>query len=86
MALPIAAFVLASAGAITTNDHSSAAKSAQTTYYIHKPLATSCQSVSLTCSTTPGEPCMYNDGTTNWQVYNKLNPQAAVCNIQLFRP
>jgi len=86
MMLPLAAFALASAGAVTTQTDKSDVEARQTaTYYIHKPLVTSCQAVTLTCSTVPGEPCMYNDGVTNWQVFNRLS-STSPCNIQLYRP
>lgn len=83
--LSVAAFVLASAGAVATNDTTSDAVKAQSTYYIHKPLATSCQAVTVNCTTTPGQSCMYNDGTANWQVYARQST-GANCNILLFRP
>lgn len=83
--LSVAAFVLASAGAVATSNNKSDAEKVQTTYYIHKPLASSCQAVNVNCTTTPGQPCMFNDGTTNWQVYNR--PASATdCSILLYRP
>ena len=83
MVLPVAAFALASAGAVTTQTDKSAVETVQTQYYIHKPLTTSCQSVTVTCNNIPSTPCMYNDGVTNWQVFNRLN-SASPCSIQLY--
>ena len=55
MILPVAAFVLASAGAVGTkavNDQK--AKSALTIIgYVHNPTASSCQAVEVDCQTAP---------------------------------
>ncbi|MBP4142057.1 hypothetical protein J3S90_09600 [Flavobacterium sp. P4023] len=50
MMLPIAAFMLASAAAVTTNDvNESKADVVTMTGYIHAPLPSSCQSVEVEC-------------------------------------
>lgn len=82
MVLPVAAFALASAGAVTTQTNKSAVESSQTLYFINKPLSP-CQSVAATCNNIPSTPCMYNDGVSNWQVFRRLNV-GSPCNITTY--
>ncbi|CAA9197729.1 DUF6520 family protein [Flavobacterium sp. NPDC079362] len=85
LVLPIAAFVLASAGAISTNaSKESKADTLLIEGYIHDPLATSCEEVNVDCKATPGPVCMYNDGASSFQVFRKATDNSP-CNLQLYR-
>lgn len=85
LVLPIAAFVLASAGAVSTNvSKESKADTVLITGYIHDPLPNSCKEVQVDCNVTSGPTCMYNNGVSNFQVFRKPSA-AAPCNLQLFR-
>ncbi|RUT71535.1 hypothetical protein D0817_06570 [Flavobacterium cupreum] len=86
LVLPIAAFALASAGAVSTNvSKESKTDTVLISGYIHNPQPNSCQEVQVDCTPTNGATCMYNNGSSNFQVYRKASA-AAPCNLQLFRP
>ncbi|MEG0851646.1 MAG: DUF6520 family protein [Flavobacterium sp.] len=81
LVLPIAAFVLASAGAVSTNvSKESKADTLLIEGYIHDPLATSCEEVTVDCTASPGPVCMYE----NFQVFRK-ETDASPCVLQLYR-
>jgi hypothetical protein len=58
MMLPVAAFILASAAAVTTNETKvSKADVVTITGYIHSPMPSSCQSVNVECDVIGAELC-----------------------------
>lgn len=83
LVLPIAAFVLASAGAVAT-DRSSVSKADDVliTGYIHQTTPTSCDAVQVDCNPDSGQPCMFNSSS----VWRKANPNVAQpCALPLYR-
>jgi hypothetical protein len=85
MILPVAAFVLASAGAVSTNAKQE--NKAETTLingWIRTPDAQHCTEVfNLDCTTVSGTPvCMTTEATPK-QVYNKN--AASQCSVNLFK-
>ena len=83
--LPLAAFVLASAGAISTNASDESKVTAPPMIgFIHDPLASSCREVNVTCNTSIGPDCTYTQGSTVWQVFYKLNTTSP-CVLPLHR-
>jgi len=83
LVLPIAAFALASAGAVTT-DRSSVSKADDVliTGYIHQTSPTSCDAVEVNCNPDGGQPCMFNSSN----VWRKANPSAAQpCALPLYK-
>lgn len=85
LVLPIAAFALASAGAVSTNvSKESKADTVLIPGYIHDPLATSCKEVQVDCNPDSGPTCMYNNGVSSFQVFRKPSASGP-CNLKLFR-
>ncbi|RYJ44283.1 hypothetical protein NU09_0893 [Flavobacterium beibuense] len=84
MVLPVAAFALASAGAVSTSD-STVSKTAKPliTAYIHDPLESSCKAVSVNCNTISGPTCTYSVGGNTWTAYRRLSDQSP-CTLPLF--
>ena len=83
LVLPIAAFALASAGAVAT-DRSSVSKADDVliTGYIHQTTPTSCDAVTVDCNPDSGQPCMFNSSS----VWQKANPNVAQpCALPLYR-
>lgn len=79
--LPLAAFALASAGAVGTNDaKESKAKGTMITAYIHDPSKPDCSSVSVDCVQGHGQACL--SGT--WTAF--LHDTPSTCNIELRKP
>lgn len=78
-ALPLAAFALASAGAVSTNESSKSKTSVSVTPYIHTPADDSCLAVDVNCSPGGGQACEYSGFTA----YGK--PTAGACNQTLHR-
>lgn len=77
-ALPVAAFALASAGAVSTNESSKSKTDTLITAYIHNPSVNDCAPVNVECSTGNGPACL-SSGLT---AYGKNN---AGCFVQLHR-
>jgi hypothetical protein len=61
--LPIAAFALASAGAVSTNDSEVSKADVFLTAYIHNPAIDDCKPVSVNCAPGEGPSCL--SGTFN---------------------
>lgn len=79
--LPVAAFALASAGALSTSDaHESKAKGTLITAYIHDPGLNDCKPVQVDCIVGNGQACL----SGSWTAFGKDTP--ATCNQQLRRP
>lgn len=77
--LPIAAFTLASAAAVSTdNSHKSKATYAMTAY-IHDPNINSCKEVTVDCIVGAGQTCL----SGSWTAFGKDTP--VTCNQQLKR-
>ncbi|SHL43297.1 DUF6520 family protein [Flavobacterium chilense] len=85
LVLPIAAFALASAGAVSTNvSKESKTDTVLISGYIHTPQPNSCKEVQVDCNPSGSATCMYNNGSSSFQVYRKAS-DTAPCNLQLFR-
>jgi hypothetical protein len=83
--LPVAAFALASAGAVGTNEANiSKAAKPPITAFIHDPLQSSCRSVTVSCNTVSGPTCTYVQGANSWTVFRKATPQATTCALPLY--
>ncbi|SEP06328.1 DUF6520 family protein [Flavobacterium sp. fv08] len=83
LVLPIAAFVLASAGAVATDKSSvSKADDVLITGYIHQTTPTSCDAQQVDCDVSGSAPCMFGSNT----VWRKANPSAAQpCALPLYK-
>jgi len=77
--LPVAAFALASAGAVSTNTAGDSKTAALITAYIHDPAINSCKPVQVDCSPGGGPTCLSGSFTAFGQ-----GPQNS-CNEQLHR-
>lgn len=83
--LPVLAFTLASAGAVSTNSSKveEAKKPAAIIGYIQNPTAANCLQVSVDCTTTnTGQNCMSLE-TTPRRVWHKNAANA--CSVNLFK-
>jgi hypothetical protein len=79
--LPVAAFPLASAGAVTTTEaRETTAKAPIMTGYIHNPTLSDCDPVQVDCTISGGHVCQ----SGSWTVFDKDTP--VTCNKQLRRP
>ena len=77
--LPVAAFALASAGAVSTNNAGKSKADVLITAYIHDPAINSCKPVQVDCSVGSGPTCLSGSFTAFGQ-----GPQNS-CNVQLHR-
>jgi hypothetical protein len=84
LALPVAAFALASAGALSTSSTSSSSVKPPIIGYVHATSSSSCDSRNVNCSSNPGATCMSADATPLpvW----KYNALGTACDQQLFKP
>lgn len=84
LVLPVAAFALASAGAVSTSD-SSLSKTAKPpiTAYIHDPLDESCKPVNVNCNTIQGVTCTYTLSGNTWTAFRKASDQTP-CTLPLY--
>lgn len=83
--LPVLAFTLASAGAVSTNNAKvkNAKKTVAIIGFIQNPTAASCLQVSVDCTTTnTGQNCMSSEATPR-RVWNKNAANA--CSVNLFK-
>lgn len=83
--LPVLAFTLASAGAISTNNAKvkDAKKTVAIIGFIQNPTAASCLQVSVDCTTTnTGQNCMSSEATPR-RVWHKNAANA--CSVNLFK-
>ncbi|MFC4510185.1 DUF6520 family protein [Flavobacterium buctense] len=83
--LPVLAFTLASAGAVSTKDAKvkEAKKTVAIIGYIQNPTAANCLQVSVDCTTTnTGQNCMSSE-TTPRRVWHKNAANA--CSVNLFK-
>ncbi len=83
--LPVLAFTLASAGAVSTNNAKvkEAKKPAAIIGFIHNPTAANCLQVSVDCTTTnTGQDCMSAELTPR-RVWQKN--QANACTVNLYK-
>lgn len=78
--LPVAAFALVSAGAVSTNTSGESKANVLMTAYIHDPAINSCKPVQVDCSAGGGPTCLSGSFTAFGQ-----GPQNS-CNEQLHRP
>ncbi|WP_432670494.1 hypothetical protein [Flavobacterium sp. SM2513] len=77
--LPLAAFTLASAAAVSTDvSHKSKTAAARMTAYIHNPTINDCYEVQVECEPGVGESCLIG----SWTAYG---PDGFGCNLQLKR-
>jgi hypothetical protein len=79
LVLPVAAFVLASAGAVSTNTAKESKADVLITAYIHNPAVDDCQAVQVNCSPGAGPTCLSGSFTA----YGKESPDS--CTLQLHR-
>jgi hypothetical protein len=79
-ALPLAAFALASAGAISTNESSKSKTASPMTAYIHNPAVNSCQDVTVDCDPGSGPTCL---SLSSFEAFSK--DDEGNCVIQLHR-
>ncbi|MNR15505.1 hypothetical protein D3C85_1320430 [compost metagenome] len=77
--LPVAAFALASAGAVSTNTSDESKADVVMTAYIHDPAINSCKEVQVDCSPNPGPACLSGSFTA----YGKEAPNS--CTLTLHR-
>jgi hypothetical protein len=77
--LPVAAFALASAGAVSTNTAAESKADALITAYIHNPAVNSCKEVQVDCSPGAGPTCL----SGSWTAFAKEAPNS--CTTQLHR-
>lgn len=84
MVLPVAAFALASAGAISTSE-STISKTAKPpiTAYIHDPLEESCKAVNVNCNTVQGPTCTYTLSGNTWTAFRRISAQTP-CTLPLY--
>ena len=83
--LPVLAFTLASAGAVSTNNAKvkNAKKTVAIIGFIQNPTAASCLQFSVDCTTTnTGQNCMSSEATPR-RVWNKNAANA--CSVNLFK-
>lgn len=83
--LPVLAFTLASAAAVSTNEAKikGAKKMVSIVGYIQNPSAQNCDAVEVNCSTTfSGQTCLTNEATPR-QAFAKDESNA--CNMSLYR-
>lgn len=78
--LPVAAFTLASAAAISTDNSKESKTSTLMTAYIHNPSVFDCAEVTVDCQVGSGPTCLYNN---TWEAFDKESETS--CNIQLER-
>jgi hypothetical protein len=79
--LPVAAFALASAGAVTTNaSRESKGEGKLMTAYIHNPTINDCVQVQVDCVPGGGQACL----SGSWTAFGKDTP--VTCNLQLRKP
>lgn len=77
--LPVAAFFLASAAAVTTDKSHESKTTTSIMGYIHNPSENDCESVSLVdCVAGTGDPCVFG----SWTVYGSTG---LGCSLQLKR-
>lgn len=79
LVLPVAAFALASAGAISTNTAKESKTDVFLQGYIHNPSIDDCDPVQVNCSTSPGPACL----SSGFTAYTKN--AAGKCVNQLYR-
>jgi hypothetical protein len=77
--LPLAAFALASAGAVSTNTAGKSKTDALITAYIHDPAVNSCKEVQVDCSPNSGPTCLSGSFTAF------AKESANSCTLQLHR-
>jgi uncharacterized membrane protein len=77
--LPVAAFALASAGAVSTNTSDESKADVLIPAYIHDPAINSCKEVQVDCSPGAGPTCLSGSFTA----YAKEAPNS--CTMQLHR-
>lgn len=78
--LPVVAFTLASAAAVTTtSSHKSKAVTTTMQGYIHNPTINDCEPVTVECEPGIGEACL----ASGWTVYGFDTP--VTCNLDLKR-
>ncbi len=77
--LPVAAFALASAGAVSTNTTGESKADVLITAYIHNPAVDSCKEVQVNCNATSGPTCLSGSFTA----YDKESENS--CTMQLYR-
>ncbi|MNS50997.1 hypothetical protein D3C72_836600 [compost metagenome] len=77
--LPVAAFALASAGAVSTNTSDESKADVVMTAYIHDPAINSCKEVQVDCSAGNGPACLSGSFTA----YGKEAPNS--CTLTLHR-
>ena len=77
--LPVAAFALASAGAVSTNTSDESKADVIMTAYIHDPAINSCKEVQVNCAVGGGPTCLSGSFTA----YGKESPNS--CTLQLHR-
>lgn len=83
--LPVAAFILASAGAVGTNvARTTATKLPPITAFIHDPVESSCKSVTVNCNSVSGLTCTYSLSGTTWTAFRKATPTATACALPLY--
>lgn len=83
--LPVLAFTLASAGAVSTNEAKIAAskKTVLISGFIQNPSPASCLPVTVDCATTGSQACMSNEDTPR-RVW--LKNAANACSVNLYKP
>lgn len=82
LALPVVAFMLASAGAIGTKA-SEKTKVPFVTGYIHTAIPNECQPNPRECALTGSQTCKLADNVTQVWRYNSLG---TACDVAMFRP
>jgi hypothetical protein len=81
-ALPVVAFVLASAGAVGTNA-SEKSEAPFVTGYIHTAIPNECKPNPKDCALTGSQACLLADNVTPVWRYNSLG---TACDVAMFRP
>ena len=85
MILPVAAFMLASAGAVSTNaSKASISENPPMLAYAHTTIPGVCEPQDVNCSTTFSTTICKSSEATPRQVWLKNNQ--GVCNINLYKP
>ncbi|MCD0472525.1 DUF6520 family protein [Flavobacterium sp. JAS] len=79
LVLPVAAFVLASAGAVSTNTAKESKADVLITAYIHNPAVDDCQAVQVNCSPGAGPTCL----SSSFTAFGKESADS--CTMQLHR-